>query len=50
MDLFTVGYEGLEIDDFTKFLKRHRIQLVADLRKNPVSRKRGFSKHKLAEA
>lgn len=50
MDLYTVGYEGLEIDEFTQFLKRHKIQVVADLRKNPVSRKRGFSKRRLAEA
>lgn len=49
MTLYTVGYEGCEIEDFVKFLKKNRIALVADLRKNPVSRKKGFSKNKLAE-
>ncbi len=44
-----MGYESCDIDDFTLFLKKNKIQLVADLRKNPVSRKKGFSKHKLAE-
>lgn len=50
MELFTVGYEGLDIDEFTSFLKKKRIQLIADIRKNPVSRKKGFSKHKMAAA
>ena len=49
MELYTVGYEGLDIDEFTVFLKKKKIQVIADLRKNPVSRKKGFSKHKLAE-
>ncbi len=49
MELFTVGYEGMDIDEFTYFLKKNKIQLVADLRKNPVSRKKGFSKNKMAE-
>lgn len=49
MELYTVGYEGLDVDEFTLFLKKKKIQVIADLRKNPVSRKKGFSKHKLAE-
>lgn len=49
MELFTVGYEGCDIDEFTDFLKKKKIQVIADLRKNPVSRKKGFSKNKLAE-
>jgi uncharacterized protein (DUF488 family) len=47
--LYTVGYEGFEVEDFVKFLKKNHIEVIADLRKNPVSRKRGFSKNKLAE-
>ena len=50
MKLFTVGYEGLDIDDFIAGLKKAGIQRIADVRKNPVSRKKGFSKNKLAEA
>jgi uncharacterized protein (DUF488 family) len=49
MELYTVGYEGCDIDEFTDFLKKKKIQLIADLRKNPVSRKKGFSKNKMAE-
>lgn len=49
MELYTVGYEGLDIDEFTDFLKKKKIQIIADLRKNPVSRKKGFSKNKMAE-
>lgn len=49
MRLFTVGYEGSTIDEFTEVLKKNRVKCVADLRKNPVSRKRGFSKKLLGE-
>lgn len=50
MEIYTVGYEGLDIEEFTSFLKKKRIQMIADIRKNPVSRKKGFSKHKMAAA
>jgi uncharacterized protein (DUF488 family) len=49
MTLYTVGYEGCDIEEFVKFLQKKKISVIADLRKNPVSRKRGFSKNKLAE-
>ncbi len=49
MTLYTVGYEGLDIDEFCEALKKNRIELVVDVRKNPVSRKKGFSKRLLAE-
>ena len=48
MKLFTVGYEGADIDEFGKFLRRQKIRMVVDVRKNPVSRKKGFSKNNLA--
>lgn len=50
MTLFTIGYEGLGIDEFTGFLVRNKVKRIADVRKNPISRKKGFSKRKLAEA
>jgi uncharacterized protein (DUF488 family) len=50
MKLFTVGYEGFEIEDFVPFLAKNKVRRIIDTRKNPVSRKRGFSKHKLAAA
>lgn len=49
MKIYTVGYEGSDIEDFVAFLKRKKIRLVVDVRKNPVSRKKGFSKNKMAE-
>ncbi|KYG69997.1 DUF488 family protein [Bdellovibrio bacteriovorus] len=49
MKIFTVGYEGCDIDEFTEGLKEKGVTHVVDIRKNPLSRKRGFSKKKLAE-
>jgi uncharacterized protein (DUF488 family) len=48
--LFTVGYEGCEVREFVDFLASKKIQQVVDIRKNPLSRKKGFSKNKLAES
>jgi len=50
MTVFTVGYEDFQIDKFVEFLRGKKIEEVADVRKNPVSRKKGFSKNKLAAA
>lgn len=49
MKIYTIGYEGSNIEDFVAFLAKNKIQCIADVRKNPVSRKKGFSKNKLAE-
>lgn len=49
MRLYTIGYEGATLAEFIETLQRHRVKLVADLRKNPVSRKKGFSKRLLGE-
>ena len=49
MKLFTVGYEGCDIAEFAKGLKKKGIDCIADVRKNPVSRKPGFSKKRMAE-
>ena len=48
--LYTIGYENCEIDEFVKGLQTQKIKTVADLRKNPVSRKPGFAKSRLAAA
>lgn len=48
MRIFTLGYEGLYIDEFLDFLLKKKIKVLVDVRKNPVSRKKGFSKNKLA--
>lgn len=43
-----IGYEGQNIDDFVAKLVKTGIHILADIRLNPVSRKRGFSKRPLA--
>jgi uncharacterized protein (DUF488 family) len=47
--IFTVGYEGLGISDFTEKLIDSGISFLVDVREIPLSRKKGFSKSKLAE-
>lgn len=46
--VFTVGYEGTDIDRFVRTLKAAGVQQLADVRAVAVSRKPGFSKKKLA--
>ena len=45
--LFTIGYEGRSIEAFINVLIRNGVKLLCDVRKNPLSRKFGFSKGKL---
>lgn len=47
--IFTVGYEGEDIDQFLIKIKQSGIELLIDIRKNPFSRKFGFSKSILTE-
>ncbi|ODT74789.1 MAG: hypothetical protein ABS69_11625 [Nitrosomonadales bacterium SCN 54-20] len=48
MTVFTIGYEGLDIDVFMSLLAEHDIGTVVDIRELPLSRKPGFSKKALA--
>jgi len=48
MTVFTIGYEGLHIDDFVSLLSEHGVEIVVDIRELPLSRKPGFSKKALA--
>jgi uncharacterized protein (DUF488 family) len=48
--LWSVGYEGREINSFVALLDEARIQTVADVRLTPLSRKPGFSKNALRQA
>lgn len=48
MTIFTIGYEGLDIDGLLALLRPHHIDTVVDIREFPVSRKPGFSKNGLA--
>jgi hypothetical protein len=45
--LFTIGYEGKSIEAFSNTLIQNDVRLLCDVRKNPFSRKFGFSKKKL---
>ena len=47
--LFTVGYEGKSIESFINILIKNSIKVLIDVRKNPLSRKFGFSKSKLEQ-
>ena len=45
--LFTVGYEGRNIDSYIELLLGENVRVLCDVRKNPISRKYGFSKKRL---
>lgn len=47
--LFTIGYEGRTLAEYLALLTSAGVTLLADLRRNPISRKKGFSKKALAE-
>lgn len=49
MTIYTVGYEGCDIEQFLEGLKKNKVTYIIDIRKNPVSRKKGFSKSRLRE-
>jgi uncharacterized protein (DUF488 family) len=42
--IFTLGYEGLNLDEFTRILRDHKVQAVVDVRATALSHKPGFSK------
>jgi len=48
--LFTIGYEGLDVQCIIKTLKAHDVHILVDVRELPLSRKKGFSKSALSEA
>jgi|TARA_R110002020_G_scaffold473858_1_gene703739 hypothetical protein len=47
--LFTIGYEGQSFENYLNRLLRNNVALLCDVRKNPLSRKYGFSKKALSE-
>ncbi len=42
--LYTIGYEGIDIDSLIQQLKDNAVECLIDVRQIPLSRKRGFSK------
>ncbi|MFA8443556.1 DUF488 family protein [Yoonia sp.] len=47
--LYTIGYEGANIDQLVETLQNLKIKVLADVRELPLSRKKGLSKNSLAE-
>ena len=48
--LFTIGYEGTELNDFLKVLIDAKVTLLLDVREIPISRRKGFSKTALGQS
>jgi len=46
--LFTLGYEGIHFEEYANKLLRNGVRLLCDVRRNPLSRKFGFSGRALA--
>lgn len=47
---YSVGYEGRTLETFLGTLQDARLTCLVDVRDNPVSRKAGFSRRRLAQA
>lgn len=45
--LFTIGYEGISLEEYLNRLIVNNIKLLIDVRRNPLSMKFGFSKNQL---
>jgi len=42
--LFTIGYEGISLEEYLNRLVKNNVRALVDVRKNPLSQKFGFSK------
>lgn len=47
--LVSVGYEGRDADELVGFLRASQVDVLIDVRLNPISRKPGLSKTRLSE-
>ena len=50
MKIYTIGYEGVDQEAFIDSLKESKIDVLANVRERPISRKKGFSKNGLRES
>jgi ATP-dependent DNA helicase RecQ len=50
LKIFTIGYQGLSIEDLGAILERKSIDRIIDVRSKPFSRKRDFTRKALAAA
>lgn len=47
--LFTIGYEGISLEEYLNRLLKNNVQVLVDVRRNPISMKFGFSKSLLTK-
>ena len=47
--LYTIGYQGVPLEEFAECLMGHDVGCLIDVRANAISRKKGFSKKALSE-
>lgn len=47
--IYTIGYEGITFEAYANKLIQHDVKLLCDVRRNPLSRKFGFSKGSLSQ-
>ncbi|WPJ98131.1 DUF488 family protein [Coraliomargarita algicola] len=47
--VFTIGYEGIHFEEYLNKLIRNRVSVLCDVRRNPLSRKFGFSSRMLSK-
>jgi uncharacterized protein (DUF488 family) len=47
--VYTIGYQGMNIDEFIRALKAHGIEMVMDVRSKPASRNSSFRKKALQQ-
>lgn len=50
MSIYTIGYEGLDMNGFLALLRDSNVETVIDVRELPLSRKPGFSKNGLRDS
>ena len=46
-EIISIGYQGKSVDEYFNILIKNCVKILCDVRKNPVSRKYGFSKNQL---
>jgi hypothetical protein len=47
---YTIGYEGLNLEQYLNQLLKHKVHCLCDVRRNPYSQKFGFTKAELVRA
>lgn len=50
LTVVSIGYEQRTVEELVKLLQSHEVAVLVDVRLNPISRKKGFSKKALARA